>query len=221
VPIQANWDSGVGDRQTTGTLVNVQPVMPFRLTKDWNVILRVVMPLASQPTAAGPRVNGIGDTVSTVFLSPARSGRLIVGAGPVFLLPTATSNALGAEKIGLGPSVVALAQPGRFTVGALYNQIWSISGASDRSDVSQMLIQPFVNYNLGAGLSIGLVSEATANWKAEGDQWSVPLLFQVSKVTALGRQPVNLQAAAGPYFDDRERGPEWRLRLGLTFLFPR
>jgi hypothetical protein len=43
----------------------------------------------------------------------------------------------------------------------------------------------------------------------------------VSKVTALGRRPVNLQAAAGPYFDDRERGPEWRLRLGLTFLFPR
>ena len=113
VPVQANWDSGVGDRQTTGTLVNVQPVLPFRLTKDWNVILRVVMPLASQPTAAGPRVNGIGDTVATAFLSPARTGRLIVGAGPVFLLPTATSNALGSEKIGLAAGDVILRINGR------------------------------------------------------------------------------------------------------------
>src|SRR5262245_40162702 len=147
VPIQANWDSGLGERDTTGTLVNVQPVMPFGLTKDWNVILRVVMPFASQATPSGPTVTGMGDTVATAFLSPAKVNRVIWGAGPVLLLPTATASRLGSEKIGMGPSIVALSQPGPFTVGGLYNQIWSLSGANDRPYVSQMLLQPFVNYN--------------------------------------------------------------------------
>jgi hypothetical protein len=221
VPIQANWDSGIGERETTGTLVNVQPVMPFGFNKDWNVILRVVMPFASQATPAGPTVNGMGDTVATVFLSPAKTKRVIWGAGPVFLLPTATTSRFAAEKVGLGPSVVALSQPGRFTLGVLFNQIWSISGANDRPDVSQMLLQPFVNYNLGDGLAVGAVTEASANWKTDTNRWSIPLVFTVSKVTALGRKPVNFQAAAGPYLDDREQGAEWRLRLSITFLFPR
>jgi hypothetical protein len=221
MPIQANWDSGLGERETTGTLVNVQPVMPFGLTKDWNVILRVVMPFASQATAAGPTVSGMGDTVTTVFLSPAKASRFIWGAGPVFLLPTATTTRLGAEKIGLGPSIVALGQPGRVTLGVLYNQIWSISGATDRADVSQMLLQPFFTYNLGDGLSVGAVSEASANWSADSNRWSVPLLLTVSKVAVLGRRPVSFQAAAGPYLDGREQGAEWRLRLSVTFLFPR
>jgi hypothetical protein len=221
VPIQANWDSGLGERETTGTLVNVQPVMPFSFNEDWNVILRVVMPFASQATPAGPTVSGMGDTVTTVFLSPANASRFIWGAGPVFLLPTATTTRLGAEKIGMGPSIVALGQPGRVTLGVLFNQIWSISGANDRPDVSQMLLQPFFNYNLGDGLSMGAVSEASANWTADANRWTVPLLFTVSKVAVLGRQPVNFQAAAGPYLDDREQGAEWRLRLSVTLLFPR
>ncbi len=53
------------------------------------------MAFASQPGSGDARVNGLGDVVTTAFFSPAKSGRLIWGAGPVFLLPTATSNALG------------------------------------------------------------------------------------------------------------------------------
>ena len=29
VPLQGNWDFGLGDRDATGTLLNIQPVMPF------------------------------------------------------------------------------------------------------------------------------------------------------------------------------------------------
>ena len=71
--------------------------------------------------------------------------------GTVFLLPTGTNTSLSAEKFGIGPSVVALMQPGKFTVGLLYNQIWSVSGANDRDDVNSMFLQPFANYNLGGG----------------------------------------------------------------------
>jgi len=220
VPLQGNWDFGLGDREATGTLLNIQPVIPFGISKSTNVILRVIMPLTSQPGAAEARINGLGDIVATAFFSPVKSGRIIWGVGPVFLLPAATSNALGSEKFGIGPSVVALTQPGPFTVGILYNQIWSVSGANDRADVNSMFLQPFLNYNLGAGLSLGVSVEASANFEAD-EAWTAPLLFSVSKVTLLGKRPVNLAVAAGPTIASPDGGANWRFRLVATFLFPR
>ena len=220
VPLQGNWDFGLGDRDAVGTLLNVQPVMPFGISKSTNVILRVIMPLTSQPASGSARINGLGDIVATAFFSPLKSGRLIWGAGPVVLLPAATSNALGSEKFGIGPSVVALTQPGPWTIGALFNQIWSVSGASDRADVNSTFLQPFANYNLGGGLSAGVSVEATANWEAD-EAWTAPLLFSVSKVTLLGKRPVNFTLAAGPMIASPDGGASWRFRLAATFLFPR
>jgi hypothetical protein len=220
VPIQGNWDFGLGDREATATLLNVQPVMPFAVSKSTNVILRVITPLASQPGPDGTRINGIGDVVTTVFFSPAKSGRLIWGVGPVFLVPTATNNALGSEKFGVGPSVVALMQPGKFTVGLLANQIWSVSGAADRSKVNSTFLQPFANYNLGHGLSVGASLEASANWEAD-ETWTAPLLFNVSKVALLGKRPVNFSLGAGPTLASADSAADWRFRLVAVFLFPR
>jgi hypothetical protein len=220
VPLQGNWDFGLGDRDATGTLLNVQPVMPFGISKSTNIILRVITPLTSQPGSDGVRINGLGDVVTTVFFSPAKSGRIIWGAGPVLLLPTATNNALGSEKLGLGPSVVALTQPGKWTIGILANQIWSVSGANDRNDVNTTYLQPFVNYNLGSGLSAGVSLEASANWNAD-DTWTAPLLFNLSKVTMLGKRPVSFAVAAGPTIASSPVAADWRFRLAATFLFPR
>jgi hypothetical protein len=220
VPLQGNWDFGLGDRDAIGTLLNVQPVMPFGISKSTNVILRVIMPLMSQPGSAGARINGLGDIVTTAFFSPAKSGRIIWGAGPVFLLPAATSNSLGSEKFGIGPSVVALTQPGPWTIGILFNHIWSVSGANDRDDVNTTYLQPFANYNLGNGLSVGVSAEATGNWEAD-QAWTTPLLFNVSKVTLLGKRPVSFAVAAGPTIASPDGGAVWRFRLAATFLFPR
>ena len=220
VPLQGNWDFGLGDRDAVGTLLNVQPVMPFGISSSTNVILRVIMPLTSQPGSSDARINGLGDIVATAFFSPVQSGRMIWGAGPVFLLPPATSNPLGSEKFGIGPSVVALTQPGPWTIGFLFNQIWSVSGANDRDDVNTTFLQPFANFNLGGGLSVGVSAEATGNWEAE-EAWTAPLLFSVSKVTLLGRRPVSFVLAAGPTIASPDGGASWRFRLGATFLFPR
>jgi hypothetical protein len=220
VPFQGNWDFGLGDRDAVGTLLNVQPVMPFGINKTTNIILRVIMPLTSQPGSSDARINGLGDIVATAFFSPVKSGRVIWGVGPVFLLPAATNASLGSEKFGLGPSLVALTQPGPWTVGVLYNQIWSASGANDRADVNSMYLQPFVNYNLGGGLSAGVVLEANANWEAD-QTWTAPLLFNVSKVTLLGKRPVSFAVAAGPTIASPDAGASWRFRLSATFLFPR
>ena len=220
VPFQGNWDFGIGDRNATGTLLNFQPVMPFPVSKSTNVIVRVIAPLTSQPLPDGTRVNGVSDVLTTAFFSPSKAGNIIWGAGPAILLPTATNNSLGTEKFAIGPSVVVLTQPGKWTLGALANQLWSTSGAEDRAEVNQMYVQPFANYNLGAGLAVGVSMEANAAWKAD-TVWTAPLLFSVSKVTLLGKQPVNIAMAAGPTLGGSENSSSWRYRLSATFLFPR
>jgi len=220
VPLQGNWDFGLGDRDATGTLLNIQPVIPFPITKSTNIILRVIMPLASQPGNDGVRVNGLGDVVATVFFSAAEAGQVIWAVGPVFSLPAATNTALGSEKFGTGPSAVALVQPGQWTVGMLFNHIWSVSGANDRNDVNLTLLQPFANYNLGRGLAVGMTMEATANWEAD-QAWTAPLLFNISKVAVLGKRPVNFQVAAGPTIASPDAGASWRFRLTATFMYPR
>ena len=125
-----------------------------------------------------------------------------------------------AARHGLGPSFVVLTQPGKFTVGMLFNSIWSVAGAKDRTDVSTSYWQPFLNYNLGNGVAIGVSSEITANWKAD-EEWSGPLLFSISKVALLGRRPVNFMWAAGPMVASPEGGAEWRFRFQANFLYPR
>jgi len=220
VPLQANRDVGVGTREAVGTTLNFQPVAPFSLTKSVNVILRVIMPLVSNPTDDGLRINGMSDTLATAFLSPARTGRLIWGAGPVLLLPTATNNVLGSEQVGFGPSIVALVQPGKWTTGILWNQVWSLDGPPDRSDVNRGFFQPFVNYNLPDGIAVGASIEATANWD-EDEVWNSSLVFTLSKVTQLGKRPVNFLVGAGPHIASPDGGADWRLRIQANFLFPR
>ena len=118
VPLQGNWDFGIGDRDATATLLNFQPVVPFAVSPGTNFILRIIMPLTSQPGGAdGARINGMGDIVASAFFSPSKAGRFIWGVGPVVLLPTATDNALGTEKFGVGPTAVVLTQPGKWTSG--------------------------------------------------------------------------------------------------------
>jgi hypothetical protein len=162
----------------------------------------------------------LGDVITSVFFSPSKPGRLIWGVGPVFLLPTATNKTLGGEKIGMGPTAVALTQPGKWTLGALANQIWSVDGAKDRPPVNAMYVQPFSNYNLGKGLAVGAMMEITANWKAK-EKWSAPLLFSVSKIAMLGKRPVNILMGAGPFVAGPAGAASWRFRLAATFLYPR
>jgi hypothetical protein len=221
VPFQGNWDFGIGNRDSTATLLNFQPIMPFAASPSTNVILRVIIPLTSQPTTTEQRNSGIGDTLATAFFSPSKTGRMIWGAGPAVLIPTATNASVGTEKFALGPSIVFLKQPGNMTYGFLGNQVWSVDGAKDREAVNQAFLQPFFNYSLGNGLSGGLTIEATVKWEASNGKATAPLLFIINKVAVLGKRPVNFQVGAGPMLASPDGGPKWRFRVAANFLYPR
>jgi hypothetical protein len=115
VPFQNNINFGVGPDDDVQYILNIQPVIPFRLTEDWNLISRKITPLIYQPEL-GPGVGdvfGLGDIQQSLFLSPAKPGKLIWGIGPIFQFPTATDDSLGQGKWGIGPTAVALTMSGR------------------------------------------------------------------------------------------------------------
>ncbi len=223
VPFQSNFYFNAGSKDATVYVLNVQPVIPFRLTEDWNLITRTIVPIINQPSLF-PHVDsafGLGDINPTFFLSPAKPGKFIWGVGPTFTFPTATADLLGKSKWSMGPAAVGLFMDGPWVIGALVNNQWSFAG-SGRKDVSAFLLQPFVNYNLAGGWYLSSAPVLTANWKADsGDQWTVPLGGGVGKLFRLGKLPVNTQLQAFSNVARPSGGPDWQLRFQVQFLFPK
>ncbi|QQS15208.1 MAG: neuromedin U [Rhodospirillales bacterium] len=226
LPIQPNFNFGLGPHDRTQSLVNVQPVIPIGLGDDFNLVTRVIMPLINQPDLrqSSGATFGLGDFNPTFFLVPKMPGNLMVGFGPTFLLPTATDRVLGNGKWGIGPSAVVVWSPAPWVLGALVNNIWSFAGDSQRKNVDRMTFQPFVNYNLPGGWYLSTGPIITADWTARsGDRWTVPVGGGVGKIWRIGHQPVNtsVQAYYNVVKPQTVNGPDWQLRLQWTFLFPK
>ncbi|WP_228160479.1 MULTISPECIES: transporter [Marinobacter] len=225
VPIQSNFDWNIGPEDDGERLtVNVQPVVPFSLNDDWNLISRTILPIIDQSDifpGAGSQ-SGLGDTVQSLFLSPVEptANGWIWGAGPVFLLPTGTDDLLGSDKWGLGPTAVALKQSGPWTTGGLANHIWSVAGDDDREDVSQTFVQPFFTYTTPTALSVTLTADSTYNWKT--NDWTIPVGLFAAQVFKVGSQTMQVQAGPRYYAESPDSGPEgWGARVNIVFLFPR
>jgi hypothetical protein len=225
VPLQYNYDEygGANDGGTASRLV-VQPVIPFSLNEDWNLITRTLIPLVDQSGFPLDALNesGLSDTTASFFFSPKAptAGGWIWGAGPVLLLPTATQDVLGTEKWGIGPTGVALKQTGPWTVGLLAGQVWSVAGDDDRSNVSSTTLQPFVSYTTKTHTTFGAYTESAYNW--EGEQWSVPLIVQAAQLFKIGPQILQLAVGAKYWAESPDDGPEgWGLRVQLTLLYPK
>ena len=115
VPFQSNYDCCFGPRDSYRYTLNIQPVVPFSLNEDWNLIVRTIVPIVYQqaPAAGFDNRFGLSDTEQSFFFSPAQSVDGITwGVGPVFLWPTATNSELGTGKWGAGPAGVILKQQG-------------------------------------------------------------------------------------------------------------
>lgn len=223
VPFQNNSDFGIGDLKGTRNTLNIQPVVPFSLTQKLNLITRVIVPVIAQYNITGESLvqSGFGDAVLSGFLGPSESKNgLTWGAGPVFLLPIG-GKSFSANKLGIGPTAVALKQTNSgWTFGALANQIWTVGSDDSNASISQMFVQPFFVYNWKSGAGIGGNFEWTVNWPTETSVvWFNPIL---SGVTSLGKQKVQL--AIGPRLN--LAAPEnvkaaWGMRAVMVFLFPR
>lgn len=224
VPLQNNTNFDIGPLDRTQNVLNIQPVIPTRVSENWNLITRVIMPLVFQPDVTQLNVGtmGLGDINPTFFLSPAKPGKLIWGIGPAFVLPTATNAVLGQGKWSGGPSVVALVQPGHWTIGVLVSNVWNFAGESDKPAVNQMLLQYFLNYNLKKGWFLTMQPIITANWKASSSNvWTVPFGGGIGRIMKIGTQPMNLSLQFYGNTAYPTGTSPWGMRAQIAFLFPK
>jgi hypothetical protein len=239
VPFQANEDWGFGPSGNGYKFtLNIQPVIPISISKNWNLILRTIVPIVSQhdlffipnlpknsPLQPQNRSqDGLSDTLQSFFFSPKKPGPfgLIWGLGPAFLYPTGTQDLLGSGTFSIGPTLVVLKQAGGWTAGALMNQLWSVVIEEHRSSYSAMFLQPFISYTTKTHTTFTLSSESTANWNASSDdgKWTVPVIFQISQILKIGKQPISLQIGGKYYADTPRYGPNWGVRFNFTLLYP-
>lgn len=210
VPLQFNWEFGHGPADDMWQITNLQPVVPFAITPNTNMIARLIMPTINTP---GETIEG--DMTGSLFFSPAHSTGLVWGVGPVLSLPRT------GRKWGLGPTAVVLRIDRNRTYGALVNHVWSFAGDEDAPDVNQSFIQPFFAVTTGKAMTFTIQSEMVANWEApDGEEWTVPLNLLVSKVAKFGPIPASFGAGPGVYLVSPEDGPEWRLRGVVTLMLP-
>jgi hypothetical protein len=221
LPFQNNFDFGSNSSTQMRWTMNVQPVIPFALNENWNVITRTIMPINFREMASpADDLVGLGDTSESLFLSPRSSpGGIIWGVGPIVQIPTATETLLGSGKWSAGPTLVVLQQQSGWTYGLLTNQLWSIAGHGNRAAVNATFLQPFLAYNWPSGFGLTVNSETTYDWTAR--EATVPFNFVASQILKIGGQAISFGAGVRYYAARPTGGPDWGLRLTATLLFPK
>jgi hypothetical protein len=221
VPFQNNTFYGIGSLNGTQNVMNFQPVVPFKINENLNLITRYIVPIVTQYNITGENTSqsGLGDATISAFLAPSNTKNGVTwGVGPAFLVPTATNTYLGTGKFGIGPTAVVLKQANGFTYGALANQIWSIAGQGDRPAVSQLFVQPFFTYNWKSGAGIGVVGSITQNWETKTNATTITV--PLSGITKFGKQIIQL--AVGPQIPiTGTPKPDFGWRAQLVLIFPK
>lgn len=218
IPFLNSTNFGLGpNSDRTSNLLNIQPVIPFF---EGRLITRTILAIPTNPqfTPEGGSKSGFGDILFSAFYAP-KSKNITWGVGPAISFPTGGD--FGSGKWASGPSLVALAMPGKWVVGGVINNVWSFAGDENRADVNYMTFQPFINYNFPKWY-LTYAPIITNNWEAEsGNQLTLPIGIGAGKLVKLGgKLPVNLNAN---YFYNVVRpdfGPDWQIRILAAILLP-
>jgi len=228
--------SGQGSK--TGTDMIFQPVMPFKLTKDWKMITRPVVPISfSVPVPEADAQHGIefkdrsglGDiSVPFLFTPVSQSGSKdaqswTLGGGPTFTFPTATSDYLGTNTWEAGPAAVVVYKTPKITVGAFGQYWWSFAKTgSNTADTSHGTLLYFLWYDLPDAWQVGTGPTISYNNKASsGNQWNVPVGLMAAKTVKFGKLPIKFQfGVEKSVVRQDDFGKDWTIKLNIIPVIP-
>ena len=239
IPLEYTHHGGADNGDVS--IGSIKPIIPVALGDDWHMINQLSLNFIGTPGVVngiaelpepfqGNGVAGLGDTTLTSLFTAPMSDSYQLGFGPAFVFPTDTlmgdtedrrSRELGSGKFSVGPALTFVTQPRPWTAGVSIKQVWSVLGSESRNNVSQMILEPFVNYNLSDGWYLASDMNVIANWNRPDDQrWTVPVGAGVGKVLPIGKHALNTKLEA--YYNPvrpNQNSPEWSANLTLQFLF--
>ena len=218
LPFQNNTTYGVGPYERPQNILNIQPVLPFSISENVNLINRIILPVITQPSSTEDKsTTGIGDISWSAWLSPSKAGKIIWGVGPVMQIPTSSSE-FGSGEFGIGPSFVALTMIDKWVAGIVTNNVWTFGDTGE----NKLVFQYFINYNLPDAWYIVSAPIITANWNAPSDnRWIVPFGGGAGKVFKIGKLPININAQLYYNVVKPDGVGDWQSRFQVQFLFPK
>ena len=222
VPFENNLDFDAGPARATSYTGNVKPVIPFSLSKGWNLITRTVVPFISteSPEFGGRRASGVGDITATFYLSPSLPTHgWYWGAGPTLIVPSASYSSIGSGKWSAGPTLAVLRQTGAWTFLAIAGHAWSFAGDPSLPAVSTTVLQPTLSFTTAKDASFGIDTTASYDWTSR--QWTLPVELSASQLFSIGKQSLSIGMTGRYAVRHPVDDPEWGLVLTLTLLLPK
>ncbi len=215
-PFEYDFDGDVGPNYGKRNTLNIQPVIPVNLGKDWKVIIRTIVPLIQQSDVYGDTSQkGVGDIEQSFFFAPQSTStqgpnKIIWGVGPIVNIPIGSDD-FSTKKWAFGPAATLVVQTENWTFGGLAEQLWSTGGEGDR-DINATSIQPFVAYHIKGGWTVSGNVELDYDWV--DDELSAPLEVGVGKVIKLGGVvPLSIGLSPRYYLKRTDMDPRWGVKL--------
>jgi hypothetical protein len=227
IPVAESINFDAGPYARTSNSLQIQPTIPFPIAEEWLLVPRIVATLADyepEVSQASGGNTGLGDTVATLFLTPAHTGMVAWGAGPSLLIPTATDTNTGAGKWGLGPSLAFILQPSWGSIATAVQNIWSLPGNARRASVNQLQIETSLSFDMPRGWYLLAAPTFSAEWtQSSGGRWLVPFGGGIGRTLEIAKKGVdwNIALYSNAIRPEGQLYPKWQMSLQWTLLYPR
>jgi hypothetical protein len=204
-----------------GTMVLFQPSLPFA-TKDGNMVFfRPAIPVhLATPTYVGGPDNfddesGLGDiSFDLAYGSTDKETGILSAWGIISTLPTATEDALGADRITLGPEMLIGKLTPKYVIGAFPNHQWDVGGSGNK-DINLTSMQLFGVILPGGGWNYG--SSPIMSYDHEANDWTIPVNFNFGKTVILSGKPWKLGFEFNYYVEKPDEfGPEIMIGFNVS-----
>ena len=203
-----------------------QPLISLRLTEKQGLIVRPMVTMANSvphfdQSGENERTVGFGDTVLAFALPRSLfGGRLMVGAGPTFIFPTASKDLLSQHTWQVGPAAGATWLGKNFITYAFVQQWFKVGG--EGRDTNHMNGTFNFTYMFANGWTLGTQPNLSVDWKARGDDGvAFSIGPQIGRLCKCGGMPTLLQVQA-QYYAVRPggAGPQWNIQVQATPTIP-
>jgi hypothetical protein len=199
------------DQDATSLLF--QPSLPFALANGDLILFRPAIPVFFDQPVFDPDDPGfdsrfgLGDIVFDLAYARTTDSGLLLAAGLVSSLPTATRDGLGTDRWTLGPELLLGKLTTSYVVGVFPNHQSDVAGSGD-ADISLTTVQAFGTWLPGGGWNVG--TAPIMSYDHESSQWTIPLNLTFGKTVIWGGRPWKLNMEINYYVEQPDAfGPQW------------